>query len=87
MFEINGQGYILGNRTINILNLSKNELTDKTLNCFYNSLVEQDTTLINVPDDLPGLIKLDLSVRKYYIFIFNIKYNKEKFLILYHIIK
>jgi len=61
MFEINGQGYILGNRTLNILNLSKNELTEEVLTYFYNSLTEQDTTLINVPDELPGLIKLDLS--------------------------
>ncbi len=62
MFEINGQGYILGNRSLNLLNLSKNELTDKTLNCFYNSLMEQETTLMSIPDDLPGLIRLDLSV-------------------------
>ncbi|ORX45393.1 RNI-like protein [Piromyces finnis] len=61
MVEINGQGYILGNRTINILNLSKNELTEKSLNYFYNSLMEQETTLLSIPDDLPGLIKLDLS--------------------------
>jgi len=62
MFEINGQGYVLGNRTLNLLNLSKNELTEKTLNYFYNSLMEQETTLMSIPDDLPGLIRLDLSV-------------------------
>lgn len=61
MFEINGQGYVLGNRTLNLLNLSKNELTEKTLNYFYNSLMEQETTLMSIPDDLPGLIRLDLS--------------------------
>jgi len=61
MFEINGQGYILGNRTLNILNLSKNELSEKCLNNFYNSLIEQETTLLSIPDELPGLIKLDLS--------------------------
>jgi len=68
MFEINGQGYILGNRTLNILNLSKNELTEEVLNYFYNSLTEQDTTLINIPDELPGLIKLDLSVNNIFIY-------------------
>ncbi|ORX83550.1 RNI-like protein [Anaeromyces robustus] len=61
MFEINGQGYILGNRTLNVLNLSTNELTDKSLNYFYNSLMEQEATLVNIPDDLPGLIKIDFS--------------------------
>ena len=62
MFEINGQGYILGNRTLNLLNLSMNEITEKSLDYFYNSLMEQERTLMSIPDELPGLIRLDLSV-------------------------
>ncbi|KAJ3081034.1 hypothetical protein HK102_002623 [Quaeritorhiza haematococci] len=54
MFEHNGQWYILGNRTLNNLNLTRNGITIDGVKALLDALNEQDTGVAAVAASLAG---------------------------------
>lgn len=62
MFELNSQWFLLGNRTLNSLNLSFNDITNHGLQILYDILCEQEATAEQATDGMLGLFKLSLAV-------------------------
>ncbi len=60
-FELNGQWYMLGNRTLLNLNLSRNGITDVGLKLLHDAIVEQEGTQ-EYSEGAPGLYRLSLQV-------------------------
>ncbi|KAJ3320947.1 Leucine-rich repeat-containing protein 71 [Boothiomyces sp. JEL0866] len=60
MFEVNNQWYILGNRTLNSLNLCSNGITDHGLKILYELVNEQEITSEQALDGMLGLFRLIL---------------------------
>ncbi|KAL5040679.1 hypothetical protein RTP6_007665 [Batrachochytrium dendrobatidis] len=61
MFEFNGQWYLLGNRTLNSLNLSHNGIGMLGLKALSDAIIEQETTNDQSPDGLLGVFRLNLQ--------------------------
>ena len=64
IYEINGQWYTLGNRTINNLDVSMNEVTDIGLNYLYDAICIQESSneIASSADGLYGIYRLSLLV-------------------------
>lgn len=64
MYEINGQWYILGNRTIINLDFSTNEITEIGLNALSDAISIQEVTneIATSSDGLIGVHRLSLYV-------------------------
>ncbi len=67
IYEINGQWYTLGNRTLNNLDFSMNEVTDIGLNYLYDAICVQESTneIASSADGLYGIYRLSLVVILY----------------------
>lgn len=62
MFEINNQWFVLGNRTLNNLNVSHNGITEAGLKTLFDAVTEQELTAENANDGLLGLFRANLYV-------------------------
>ena len=62
MFEYNNQWFVLGNRTLNNLNLSLNGIGDDGVKYIFDAVAEQEHTAENAPEGLVGLFRLNLRV-------------------------
>ncbi|KAI9206984.1 uncharacterized protein BJ171DRAFT_495373 [Polychytrium aggregatum] len=61
MFEVNGQWFILGNRTLNNLNLSRNSITAAGLKAILDAVVEQESTAENMTEGIIGVFRVSLQ--------------------------
>ena len=61
MFESNGQWFIIGNRSINNLNLSGCNLTENSLKIINELVMELESTTDATPDGCLGLIRVSLQ--------------------------
>ncbi|KAI8902218.1 hypothetical protein BC833DRAFT_521338, partial [Globomyces pollinis-pini] len=61
MFEVNGQWYILGNRTLNSLNLCANNITEVGLKYLLEVINEQEITSDQPMDGMLGVFRIVLS--------------------------
>jgi hypothetical protein len=62
MFEANSQWYILGNRSLNSVDVSWNGITEMGLKFLYDVVMEQDQTAEQSPDGMLGLFRVGLLV-------------------------
>lgn len=60
-FELNGNLYFVGNRTLNNLNISSNKISDVGLKEILETLMEQDLTSQESPDGLQGLYRVNIE--------------------------
>lgn len=65
MFEVNNQWYVLGNRSLNSLNVSANDITELGLKNLLNLIIEQDSTSEQAAEGSLGLFRVNLSVMMY----------------------
>ncbi|TPX71415.1 hypothetical protein SpCBS45565_g01052 [Spizellomyces sp. 'palustris'] len=61
MFEHNGQWFVLGNRTLNNLNLFRNNIREEGLKALLDAVTDQEITTENTPDAPIGLFRLTLT--------------------------
>ncbi|KAI9093064.1 hypothetical protein DFS34DRAFT_567948, partial [Phlyctochytrium arcticum] len=61
MFEHNGQWFILGNRTLSNLNLYRNNIHEEGLKALYDAVFEQEATMENAPEGVPGVYRITLQ--------------------------
>jgi hypothetical protein len=64
IFEVNGQWYMVGNRTLNSLNVSSNGITDGGLKALIDVVMEQEAAADQAPEGLLGLFRVILHVTK-----------------------
>jgi hypothetical protein len=62
MFEVNNQWYVLGNRSLNSLNVSANDITELGLKNLLTLITEQDSTSEQATEGSLGLFRIVLSV-------------------------
>ncbi|KAJ3415969.1 hypothetical protein HDV05_003566 [Chytridiales sp. JEL 0842] len=63
MFEHNGQWFVLGNRSINSLNLRQNGITEDGIKAFLDAVTEQESSAENAAHEgTVGLFRLNLQV-------------------------
>lgn len=62
MFEYNYHWYILGNRTLNNLNVCHNRITDTGVKYIFDAIAEQEQTAENSPEGSLGLFRMNLMV-------------------------
>jgi hypothetical protein len=63
MFEVNNQWYILGNRSLNSLDVSWNGVTEMGVKYLYDTVAEQELTADQASDGMLGLFRISLAVR------------------------
>jgi hypothetical protein len=63
MFEHNGQWFVLGNRSLNSLNLRQNGITEDGIKALLDSVTGQETSVENAHEGMIGLFRLNLQVR------------------------
>ncbi|KAI8904368.1 hypothetical protein EDD86DRAFT_213233 [Gorgonomyces haynaldii] len=61
MFEVNGQSYVLGNRSLNSLNLSCNSITEQGVKALLEVVLEQEATADQLPEGLLGIFRIVLQ--------------------------
>lgn len=62
MFELNGQWFVLGNRTLNNLNLSRNGIHEEGLKALMDAVLEQEASIDNAPEGMIGIFRIALQV-------------------------
>ncbi|KAJ3328328.1 Leucine-rich repeat-containing protein 71 [Blyttiomyces sp. JEL0837] len=62
MFEHNGQWFVLGNRTLNSINLSQNGISEDGLKSFLDAVTEQEKSAENVTDGTDNSFEKDSTV-------------------------
>jgi hypothetical protein len=62
MFEVNNQWYVLGNRTLNSLNLCNNRISEIGLKVILDVIMEQEITSDQAADGFLGLFRVVLFV-------------------------
>ncbi|TPX57589.1 hypothetical protein PhCBS80983_g03715 [Powellomyces hirtus] len=65
MFEHNGQWFVLGNRSLNNLNLYGNVIREEGLKALWDALQEQDLTAEHAPEGTIGLFRLTLQANSF----------------------
>ncbi|KAJ3044315.1 Leucine-rich repeat-containing protein 71 [Rhizophlyctis rosea] len=61
MFELNGQWYVLGNRTLNNLNLSRNGIREEGLKHLLDAVMEQEAAMDNAGEGMVGVFRIALQ--------------------------
>ncbi|KAJ3293814.1 hypothetical protein HK104_004183 [Borealophlyctis nickersoniae] len=61
MFEHNGQWFILGNRSLNSLNLFHNGIREEGLKALYDAVAEQEASNENAPEGGVGIFRIVLQ--------------------------
>ncbi|KAJ1340203.1 hypothetical protein BSLG_005196 [Batrachochytrium salamandrivorans] len=61
MFESNGQWYILGNRTLNSLNISHNSIGELGLKALLDAVINQEATNDQSPEGMLGIFRIAMQ--------------------------
>ncbi|KAJ3072216.1 Leucine-rich repeat-containing protein 71, partial [Rhizoclosmatium hyalinum] len=59
-FEHNGQQFLIGNRTLNNLNLRQNGITETGVKAFLDAVAEQELSSESAPEGLYGLFRVSI---------------------------
>jgi hypothetical protein len=62
MFEVNNQWYILGNRTLNSLNVASNGITEAGVRHLLQLIADQEHVSDQTPEGLLGLFRVIMNV-------------------------
>ena len=63
MFELNGVWYVLGNRTLNNLNLSRNGIREEGVKALLDAVLDQAAADDNAGEGLVGVFRITVQVR------------------------
>ncbi|KAJ3140902.1 hypothetical protein HK100_008441 [Physocladia obscura] len=64
LFEHNGQYFLIGNRTLNNLNLRQNGITETGVRLLLDMISEQELSAENTPEGMSGIFRIALHVSK-----------------------